>query len=73
MCTYGYTARILLHEACGSEVERFAAMSGRFASPVYPGDAVTVEGWADGPTVYFRTRANGSIAIDHGVLRRSPQ
>jgi acyl dehydratase len=73
MCTYGYTARILLHEACGSEVERFAAMSGRFASPVYPGDTVTVEGWADGPTVYFRTRANGSIAIDHGVLRRSPE
>jgi len=71
MCTYGYTARILLHEACGSMVERFTAMSGRFASPVYPGDTVTVEGWADGPVVYFRTRANGSIAIDHGVLRRS--
>jgi acyl dehydratase len=71
MCTYGYTARILLHEACGSRVERFLAMSGRFASPVYPGDTVTVEGWADGTTVYFRTRANGAIAIDHGVLRRS--
>lgn len=71
MCTYGYTARILLHEACGSMVERFTTMSGRFASPVYPGDTVTVEGWADGPVVYFRTRANGSIAIDHGVLRRS--
>ena len=70
MCTYGYTARILLHEACGSKVERFKAMSGRFASPVYPGDTVTVEGWADGATVYFRTRANGSVAIDHGVLRR---
>ncbi len=71
MCTYGYTARILLHEACGSQVESFTAMSGRFASPVYPGDTVTVEGWADGRMVYFRTRANGSIAIDHGVLRRS--
>jgi acyl dehydratase len=71
MCTYGYTARILLHEACGSLVERFTAMSGRFASPVYPGDTVTVEGWADGPTVYFRTRANGAIAIDHGMLRRA--
>lgn len=71
MCTYGYTARVLLHEACDSRVERFTAMSGRFASPVYPGDTITVEGWADGPVVYFRTRANGSVAIDHGVLRRS--
>jgi acyl dehydratase len=70
MCTYGYTARILLHEACGSRVERFKAMSGRFASPVYPGDTITVEGWADGPAVYFRTRANGSVVIDHGTLRR---
>jgi acyl dehydratase len=71
MCTYGYTARILLHKACSSEVERFKAMSGRFVSPVYPGDTVTVEGWEDGPTVYFRTRSNGTVAIDHGVLRRS--
>jgi acyl dehydratase len=69
MCTYGYTARILLHEACSSQVERFLGMSGRFARPVYPGDTVTVEGWADGPTVYFRTRSNESIVIDHGVLR----
>ncbi len=71
MCSYGYTARILLHEACGSQVDRFKAMSGRFASPVYPGDTVTVEGWADGETVYFRTRCNGSVVIDHGVLRRT--
>jgi len=71
MCTYGYTARILLHEACDSQVNRFKAMSGRFASPVYPGDSVTVEGWADGATVYFRTRSNGSVVIDHGVLRRA--
>ena len=69
MCTYGYTARILLHEACDSQVDRFKAMSARFASPVYPGDSVTVEGWADGGTVYFRTRCNGSVVIDHGVLR----
>lgn len=39
-------------------------------SPVYPGDTITVEGWADGPAVYFRTRANGSVVIDHGTLRR---
>ena len=71
MCTYGYTARILLHEACGGRVERFRAMSGRFASPVYPGDTITVEGWADGPQVLFRTLAGDSIVIDHGVLRRS--
>jgi acyl dehydratase len=71
MCTYGYTARILLHAACESRPERFEAMSGRFASPVYPGDTITVDGWADGPQVLFRTRCNGTTVIDHGVLRRS--
>jgi acyl dehydratase len=71
MCTYGYTARILLHSACDGDVGRFKAMSGRFASPVYPGDSITIEGWQDGPNVYFRTRSNGAVAIDHGVLRRA--
>jgi acyl dehydratase len=71
MCTYGYTARILLHEACGSRVESFKAMSARFASPVYPGDTITVDGWAEGTVVHFLTRVDGAVVIDHGVLRRS--
>jgi len=71
MCTYGYTARILLHEVCDSRVERFTAMSGRFSNIVHPGDTLTVQAWLDGPSVYFRTLANGAVVIDRGVMRRT--
>ncbi|MFE2728424.1 MaoC/PaaZ C-terminal domain-containing protein [Kitasatospora sp. NPDC059327] len=71
MCTYGYTARLLLHAACDSRVDRFRAMSGRFSAPVLPGQKITVEGWEDGRRVLFRTLSEGAVVIDHGVLRRS--
>lgn len=70
MCTYGYTARILLHACCGSRVERFVGMSGRFSNIVHPGDAIVVEGWEDGDTVLFRTLSGGAVVVDHGLLRR---
>jgi acyl dehydratase len=70
MCTYGYTARILLHEVCDSQIERFASMSGRFSRVVHPGDTITVQAWVDGEKVQFRTLADGSVVIDRGDLRR---
>jgi acyl dehydratase len=72
MCTYGYTARILLHEACGSSVDRFESMSGRFSHVLYPGDTITVQGWLDGSTGYFRTLCGDTVVIDRGVLTRKP-
>ena len=72
MCTYGYTARILLHEVCDSAVDRFQGMSARFSRPVLPGQTIVVEGWADGAVVRFRTLSQGSVVIDRGVLNRKP-
>jgi acyl dehydratase len=71
MCTYGYTARLLLHAVCGSDVARFTAMSARFSDVVYPGDTITVQAWEDGSTVYFRTLARDVVVIDRGVLKRA--
>ena len=48
LCTYGFTGRALLHTLCGSDPSRFRSMEGRFASPVMPGEELTVEMWADG-------------------------
>lgn len=70
MCTYGYTARILLHAFCGSRVERFTGMSGRFSSIVHPGDTIVIEGWEEGERVLFRTLSGGAVVVDHGLLRR---
>jgi len=67
LCTFGFTGRALLDAVCAGDPARFRTMRGRFSSPVYPGDEISVLIWVDSPEVYFRTeRADGSVAIDAG-------
>ncbi|MEV0383094.1 MaoC/PaaZ C-terminal domain-containing protein [Nonomuraea sp. NPDC050643] len=67
LCTYGVTGRALLHTVAGSDPARFRAMSGRFSSPVFPGEPLTVSIWADGTDVLFRTaKDDGTVVIDRG-------
>ncbi len=70
LCTYGFTGRALLHTLCGSDVDRFRHVEGRFASPVLPGDALTVAMWntGDGEAV-FTTSVGDRAVIDQGLLR----
>lgn len=70
LCTYGVTGRLLLHEVCGSDPARFAAMSARFTSPVMPGESLTVDIWDDGAgEALFRTTAtDGRVVLDSGRL-----
>jgi acyl dehydratase len=72
LCTYGVTGRALLHVLCGSDPARFLSMSGRFSSPVLPGEPLTVSVWlaGDGETAQYRTtRADGTVVIDRGRVR----
>ncbi|GAA2206438.1 MaoC/PaaZ C-terminal domain-containing protein [Nonomuraea monospora] len=67
LCTYGVTGRALLHAVAGSDPARFKAMSGRFSSPVFPGESLTVSIWVDGTGVVFRTaKDDGTVVIDRG-------
>ncbi|TDD11794.1 MaoC family dehydratase [Nonomuraea diastatica] len=67
LCTYGVTGRALLHAVAGSDPGRFRAMSGRFTSPVFPGESLTVSIWVDGEDVRFRTaKDDGTVVIDRG-------
>ncbi|MEN3540573.1 MaoC/PaaZ C-terminal domain-containing protein [Microbispora sp. ZYX-F-249] len=69
LCTYGFTGRALLHAVAGSDPARFAAMSGRFSKPVYPGETLTVSIWVsgDGATALFRTaKEDGTVVLDRG-------
>ncbi|WP_182900221.1 MaoC/PaaZ C-terminal domain-containing protein [Microbispora sp. H10830] len=73
LCTYGITGRALLHAVAGSDPARFAAMSGRFSKPVFPGEPLTVSVWVstgasdDGVTALFRTaKEDGTVVIDRG-------
>lgn len=70
LCTYGFTGRALLHSVCGSDPSRFEHIEGRFASPVLPGDTLTVRAWrtGDGEAV-FNTSVGDRLVIDQGLLR----
>jgi acyl dehydratase len=71
LCTYGFTGRALLHALCGSDPDRFDAMSGRFTKPVLPGQELIVSIWDDGKgSALFRTATDdGAVVIDRGRVR----
>ncbi|CAM8650952.1 enoyl-CoA hydratase [Acidimicrobiia bacterium] len=68
LCTYGFTGRALLHTMCGSDPAKFRSMEGRFASPVFPGEELTVEMWNEGTgECVFQTRGqDGRIVVVGG-------
>jgi acyl dehydratase len=70
LCTYGFTGRALLHALCGSDPARFDHVEGRFTSPVFPGDTLTVRAWetGDGEAV-FTTAVDDRLVIDQGLVR----
>ena len=72
LCTYGFTGRALLHSLCGSDPALFGHVEGRFTSPVFPGEALTVTMWtvANGETV-FTTSVGDRLVIDQGLVRRA--
>lgn len=72
LCSYGFTGRALLHALCGGESANFKHIEGRFASPVIPGDALTINAWVigDGEAV-FTTSVGDRTVIDQGLLRFS--
>lgn len=70
LCTYGFTGRALLTELCGKDPSRFDHIEGRFASPVIPGEALTVRAWktGDGEAV-FTTSVGDRVVLDQGLVR----
>ena len=68
LCTYGFTGRALLHSLCGGDPARFRSMSGRFSSPVFPGEALTVRMWreGDGEALFQTVGPDGRVVLDAG-------
>jgi acyl dehydratase len=73
LCTYGFTGRGLLHTLCDGDSSRFRSMYGRFSSPVFPSEDLTVDVWrtgdgSDGSTALFQTRGgDGRVVLDAGT------
>jgi acyl dehydratase len=70
LCTYGFTGRALLHTVCDSDPSRFRSMEGRFSSPVFPGEALTIRMWDDGDgAALFRTHGQDDrVVLDSGRI-----
>jgi acyl dehydratase len=68
LCTYGFTGRALLHALCDSDPARFKGMDARFASPVMPGEELTIKAWhdGDGSAIYQTCGGDGRVVIDAG-------
>lgn len=72
LCTYGFTGRALLHSLCEGDPARFHHVEGRFTSPVFPGEALTVEMWETGAgEAVFTTSVGDRAVIDQGALKYS--
>jgi acyl dehydratase len=74
LCTYGFTGRALLHLLCDGDPARFRGMGGRFSSPVFPGEALTVKAWieGDGEAVFQTFGPDGRVVLDSGTASFAP-
>jgi acyl dehydratase len=74
LCTYGFTGRALLHSLCDGDASRFRSMAGRFSSPVFPGEPLTVRIWVEGDgTALFQTvGGDGRVVLDAGQAGFGP-
>ncbi|HEX6418315.1 MAG TPA: MaoC/PaaZ C-terminal domain-containing protein [Acidimicrobiales bacterium] len=74
LCTYGFTGRALLHAVCGGDPARFRSMTGRFSSPVFPGEPLTVRIWVEGEgQAAFQTLGgDGRVVLDGGQATFGP-
>jgi acyl dehydratase len=69
LCTYGIAGRALLAAVCGEDPSRFKRMDGRFSAPVFPGDELRTEIWADEHGASFVTRGrDGQAVLANGRL-----
>ena len=66
--TFGVVGHALLKTMCGYDPARLKSMTGRFSSPVYPGETIRTEMWCDGSSVTFRATvpARGVTVLNNG-------
>jgi len=45
LCTYGFTARAMIHTFCDGVADRLRRLDVRFSSPVFPGESLRIDMW----------------------------
>jgi acyl dehydratase len=66
--TFGVAAHAVVKAGCGGDASRVVAISGRFSSPVIPGETIRTELWRDGNVISYRCKIVGreAIAMNNG-------
>lgn len=65
--TMGFACRALIQAVCNGDVANFRSMSARFASPTFPGEALTTAIWRTEDGARFRTTAtDGRPVLERG-------
>lgn len=68
--SFGMVAVEVLKNICAYDPRRLQSISARFSAPVYPGDTLRTEIWADSAEISFRASVpERSTVIDNGQAR----
>jgi acyl dehydratase len=70
LCSYGTACRAVLSTVAGYAPERIRQFDVRFSKPVFPGETLAVEIWADGGTISFRATVKerpGTVVLNNGL------
>ncbi len=70
LCSYGTACRAVLSTVAGYQPERIRQFDVRFSKPVFPGETLVVEIWADGGTISYRASVKerrGTVVLNNGL------
>ena len=70
LCSYGTACRAILSAVADYKPERIKQFDVRFSKPVFPGETLAVEIWADGSTISFRAGVKerpGTVVLNNGL------
>ncbi|MFX1427379.1 MAG: MaoC/PaaZ C-terminal domain-containing protein [Promethearchaeota archaeon] len=63
LCTYGHATRAIVYGLCDGDVARFKEFKARFTSEVYPGEALTTQGWKENGRYIIQVRSERDTIV----------
>jgi len=63
LATFGFVGHAILQAVCDYDDTMISSLTGRFSSPVFPGETIRTEIWREGDLARFR-----ALAIERGVV-----
>ena len=70
LCSYGTACRAILSSMANYDPARIRQFDVRFSKPIFPGETLVMEIWADGSTLSFRAGVKerpGIVALNNGL------